>query len=182
MEFFSIKFWGGLGLTVLAWLFTFISPVTPFIICVGLFVFADLYTGLKAAKKRNEEIRSKGLRRTIGKITQYSLAIILSHVLTVVFLPSVPIAVVTSFYIALVEFKSNIENISYLTGLDIWRALVERLPTFGKGNLSKSQIEEITKKKKIPNPEGKKTPPQATNPEGFKEEPLFPEHIKKKND
>jgi hypothetical protein len=50
----------------------------------------------------------------------------------IVFFPQIPIANITSGYIAFVEFKSNIENISSITGLDIWKALIDKIQNFRK--------------------------------------------------
>ncbi len=112
---------------LIPYLVFFFTPLTPLLIGVGVLVFADLYTGRSAARTRGEEIRSHGYKRSVSKCTQYFLAIILGRIMEVVFLPMIPVTAITAGYIALTEFKSNIENISTVTGIDIWRAIVDRL-------------------------------------------------------
>lgn len=115
---------------------TFFTPLKFYLLAVGMMVFADLVTGIRAAKKRGESIESGPLRRTVEKLVYYFLAIILSEVMMRAFfndiLPDkVSITYVTASFIGLVELKSNFENISVITGLDIWKRLTEMIPTLG---------------------------------------------------
>lgn len=109
------------------YLIFFFSPVMWTLLAVGILVGVDLFTGILAAKKRGEVIRSNGISRTVSKIALYSIAIILSRMMEVVFFPWLPVASITSGYIALVEFKSNLENIGEWTGIDIWNAIKDRI-------------------------------------------------------
>ena len=70
---------------------------------------------------------SKGFGRTVEKIALYFIAILGSHAITIVFLPIVEVAYITAFAIALTEFKSNIENIETVTGVNIWNKIKDRL-------------------------------------------------------
>ena len=52
--------------------------ITIIFMCFVIIVIAvlfDLYTGIKAAKKTGEPIRSHILRKTINKITDYYIAV-----------------------------------------------------------------------------------------------------------
>jgi hypothetical protein len=51
------------------------------------------------------------------------MAILGSHAITIVFVPLFQVAYVTAFAIALTEFKSNIENVETVTGVNIWNKL-----------------------------------------------------------
>jgi hypothetical protein len=62
----------------------------------------------------------------------YCLAIILSRVMEVSFISWLPIAQLTAGYIAVVEFKSNMENIAEITGIDIWNFLKDKLTDWSK--------------------------------------------------
>ena len=62
----------------------------------------------------------------------YGIAIILSRVMEVAFIDWLPIAQLTAGYIALVEFKSNLENIAEITGVDVWVFLKDKLTTWAK--------------------------------------------------
>lgn len=108
------------------YVFFFFSPITWSIIGIGVLVFADVFTGIRAAKKRGERIHSKGMSRTVGKMLYYTIAIVLSRVMELVFTPWLPIAQLTSGYIAVVEFKSNLENIAQVTGVDVWNHLKDK--------------------------------------------------------
>lgn len=105
----------------------FFAPINHLLIATGILVFCDMITGAKAAQKKGETIHSKKLGRTISKTIFYFMAIILSRVMELVYFPSIPLATITSGYIALVEFKSNIENISVITGTDIWKVLIDKI-------------------------------------------------------
>lgn len=110
----------------LPYAFFFFTPITWSIIGIGVLVFADVFTGIRAAKKRGERIHSKGMSRTVGKMLYYTIAIVLSRVMELVFTPWLPIAQLTSGYIAVVEFKSNLENIAQVTGVDVWNHLKDK--------------------------------------------------------
>ena len=107
----------------LPYVFFFFAPITWSIVGIGVLVFADVFTGIAAAKKRNERIHSKGMSRTVGKMLYYTIAIILSRVMEMAFISWLPVAQLTSGYIAVVEFKSNMENIAQVTGVDVWNHL-----------------------------------------------------------
>jgi phage-related holin len=117
---------------LIAYLIFFFSPIVAILIATGVLVFTDLFTGVFAAARRGEKVDSKKMARSVSKIIFYFTAIILSRMMETVFFPSIPIASITSGYIALIEFKSNIENISSITGLDIWKALIDKIQNFRK--------------------------------------------------
>ena len=105
----------------------FFTPITWALVGIGVLVFADVFTGIRAAKKRGERIHSRTMGRTISKMIFYTLAILLARVMELVFIPWLPVAQLTSGYIALVEFKSNMENIGTITDTDIWNHLKEKI-------------------------------------------------------
>jgi phage-related holin len=110
----------------------FFAPITAAIMGLGVLIFADVITGCKAAKVRGEEIRSNRMARTVSKIIFYSIAIILSRVMEVSFMEWLPVAKLTAGYIAIVEFKSNMENIATITGVDIWKHLMTKIEGWSK--------------------------------------------------
>lgn len=109
---------------------SFLAPLAPFLILCASLVFIDTITGIRAAYKRGEKIRSRVMRNTVEKIVWYFTAILLSEAMKMVLLPQVPITYVTACYICIIEFKSNIENISALTNVDIWKHLAEKINLF----------------------------------------------------
>jgi len=111
----------------------FFAPITWSIVGIGVLVFADVFTGIAAAKARGERIHSKGMSRTVGKMLYYTIAIVLSRVMELAFISWLPVAQLTSGYIAIVEFKSNMENIAQVTGVDVWNHLKDRFEeSFGR--------------------------------------------------
>lgn len=92
-----------------------VIPISHFLIGVMILVLVDLYTGIQAAKKRKEKLRSHGFRKSIVKIKDYFLAILLAQIFEKIWLEGFPLVHGISFAIALVEFRSNLENISEVT-------------------------------------------------------------------
>ena len=112
-----------------AWVVSFILPVKDFLIITTILVVCDLWTGVRAAKHRGEVIHSKGFRRSVNKISLYFIAILLSEGVSKVFDVPINLTYVTAGIIALTEFKSNLENISTVTGVDILSAISDQLPS-----------------------------------------------------
>lgn len=110
----------------------FFAPITAAIIGLAVLIFFDVITGCRAAQIRGEEIRSNRMARTISKIIFYSIAIILSRVMEVSFMDWMPVAKLTAGYIAIVEFKSNMENIASITGVDVWKHLITKIEGWSK--------------------------------------------------
>ena len=92
--------------------------ITLIFICCVLVVFAvllDLWTGIDAARKNKEKIRSRVLRRTITKILDYVRFVIFAVLIDILGLSfpwyAIPyFAVACTFGILLIEGKSVIEN------------------------------------------------------------------------
>jgi uncharacterized membrane protein len=101
------------------WIFSFFIPIKGFLIFTIFVVFADTVTGIMAARKRGEEITSKGLYRTSQKVVTYFCGIMIFHGASITFqLPS-QITYSVSFIIAATELFSISENIKSITGTNI---------------------------------------------------------------
>ncbi len=132
MSFISIKTLLGIAL---GWVVSFLAPIYGFLIITFCLVMCDAYTGIKAAKKRGEEIMSKGLRRTTEKFVLYAIAILLARGIVIAFeIPAqyFPLVYIVSGWIAYHELKSNYENISEVTGVDLWTRIKQQLHSFLK--------------------------------------------------
>lgn len=105
-----------------------LTPAVPIIIFTGVLIFSDTVTGIWAAVKRSEKITSKALGRTITKMCLYSLVIGLTFAFEHFFtaLQLIHMGQIAAGYICLVELKSIYENVSSITGLDIWTHLISR--------------------------------------------------------
>lgn len=118
------------------WVFNLLLPVGHFMMMTMLLVVADFITGITAARHRGEALRSKGFRRTVLKTVLYCLAILLSHGMDMVFFQpknlSFDLVWIVAGLIGLAEFKSNLENIAVVTGVDIWARIADRIPGLPK--------------------------------------------------
>ena len=92
--------------------------VTIIFLCFVLVVFAcliDLWTGVDAARKNREKIKSRILRRTVTKILDYLRVVVFGVLIDVLGLAfpwyAIPyVAIVVTLGVLLIEGKSVIEN------------------------------------------------------------------------
>ena len=112
------EFLNYLGLKVLVLVFVYVV--------VLLLIFADLWSGIRKAKQRNEYISSYGLRKTVRKTARYFnmlIAITAIDVIqmlaifefqkydTLMFLPVIPILTfLAAFFVGVIEVKSIFEK------------------------------------------------------------------------
>lgn len=112
---------------------SFIMPVYPFVLFAFVLIVCDLYTGTRAAKHRKEQIHSKGIGRSIEKMTLYFIAIILAEFFSKTFLygrdfiHDFPIVYIVSITISIRELKSNYENIQEVTDINIWKEIQSKI-------------------------------------------------------
>lgn len=113
------------GLLVLATIF---APIKPLLLACGALIFADMITGMIAASKRQEKIKSSEMRRTLSKMVVYQISIISGFVLEKYMLQDLlPVSKIVSGVIGMVEFKSILENASTIAGQDILKLVLEKL-------------------------------------------------------
>lgn len=110
---------------------------------VGLFIFLlfDLITGIRKARLNKQAITSGGLRRSISKFIEYSIAILASQVFTYIFKLDLTLSYYVALFICTIELKSIFENISETTGINLWKVVKKVIPSI-------SQLEEEKKEKK----------------------------------
>lgn len=92
--------------------------VTIIFLCCILVIaacFIDLWTGIDAARKNKEKIRSKALRRTVAKVLDYLRVVIFGVLIDVLGLAfpwySIPyLAILVTLGILVIEGKSVLEN------------------------------------------------------------------------
>lgn len=131
------------------WLVSLLLPLWQYMAFTCVLVVADFITGVAAARTRGEELNSRGFRRTVTKIVMYFIAILLTHGMHIVFFePYIDLKMVwiVSGFIGLSEFKSNLENIATVTGLDIWKRVAMFLPDWGHIRDLKDNINNKTNK------------------------------------
>lgn len=114
-------------LKLFAYLSIVFTPIVPALIWLGFFIFCDLVTGIWKAKKLGERIHSKKLGNTVTKVVMYFLVVICSHVLDTELLkvPFLPFTITQAAigFVSVTEFKSIMENISSILGMDVLKYL-----------------------------------------------------------
>lgn len=128
-KFMTLKYIAGLLFSYFA---SWIMPIAHFLVMTYVLVICDFVTGVRAAKVKNQKITSRGFFRTVIKLTFYSMAVLLLHGVDTVFLVpkniSFDLAWIGATFISLTELKSNLENISTITGIDIWSQIAQYIP------------------------------------------------------
>lgn len=118
-----------------------IDIMKPLIAGLFILLFLDLITGIRKAALNKQAITSSGLRKSISKFLEYSIAILASQVFTFVFKLDITLSYYVALFVATIELKSIFENISETTGVDLWKGIRKLIPSL-------SQLEADKKKKK----------------------------------
>lgn len=121
-------YWSGYATAAAGAFLSFMAPVWPFVFMAFVLVIVDMVTGVRAAKKRGEKIKSRGLYRGIEKFVLYFLAITVAQQMQVTFFEVVPVTQVVAFGICVTEFFSMVENVETVTGVNILRRLKKIIP------------------------------------------------------
>jgi len=105
-----------------AFIVLYISPIHGILSTVYLLLCFDLVSGISKSIKLHIPITAKKLRLSVVKFVYYSFAIIGAYQIdtTMIGADSLLLTKIISGYITLTEFKSLIENVSILTGRDMW--------------------------------------------------------------
>ena len=104
------------------------APIKAVILVTGLLIFADLVTGILAARKKGQKITSAGIRSTVTKVFVYNAAIMLGFLAETYMLDGfIPISKIASGLIAVVEMASLLENLNTINGSPIFKSLIEKL-------------------------------------------------------
>jgi hypothetical protein len=101
----------------------------------------DLFSGIGKAIKLKEKITAAKLRLSIIKFVYYSVGIIAAYQIDKLMIDSLLLTKIISGYITLTEFKSLMENISILTGRDIWIAVKDQIVAIFKSKITKNEKE-----------------------------------------
>jgi hypothetical protein len=115
------------ALKALTWIGVILMPIKATMLSIGVLLVFDLITGIWAAYKRGEKITSNGIRRTVSKSLAYQMAVISSFIMESQFLEGLPIIKVVAGLIAATEFKSLMENITSITGLDFIAEIIGKI-------------------------------------------------------
>ena len=108
---------------------SFLTPITPLLLVVGLCIFADTFVGIWKAKKLKRKITSRKLSQIISKMVLYQSAIVLFFCIEKYIL-SDSIGLISQINLLLtkivattlisIELKSINENYETISGVSIW--------------------------------------------------------------
>lgn len=104
------------------------APIQAVVLTTLALVMIDLITGLVAARKRKEPITSAGIKRTVGKIMLYEIAIAAAFLCQTYLTGDIlPVSKLVSALIGIVELKSILENLDGASGNKLFEAIISRL-------------------------------------------------------
>lgn len=129
-----------------------VDIMKPLIIALMILLTLDLITGIRKARINKQAITSGGLRRSVNKFIEYSIAILASQVFTFLFKLDLTLSYYVALFIATIELKSIFENISETTVVDLWKGVRKLIPSL-------SQLEAEKKEKKKKESENNQEPP-----------------------
>lgn len=102
-------------------IFAFTLPIHSLIYCVIGLITLDTITGVYKAYRIKEAITSKRFGQVVSKLLLYNLAILAGFLVeTMIGIQAVHIAQIIGVAVALTELKSVLENITAITGIDLW--------------------------------------------------------------
>lgn len=117
----------------------YLIPIEPFIKASLSLVVIDFITKLLAVWKMegSNRITSRKMKNSVVKFLLYSLAIIASHELHLLWMNKgitggTYLTFLITTLVTITEFKSIIENVEYGTGTKIWEYVNEQIPFFKK--------------------------------------------------
>jgi phage-related holin len=105
----------------------FLAPIHTLLVAAIVLTLIDAVTGVLAARKRGERIRSAGLRRTISKLVVYNAAIVAGLAIEIMMSGALPVSKLVAGCIAVVEGKSVLENADTISGAPVFGAVIAKL-------------------------------------------------------
>lgn len=110
------------------WLAWYLAPIEHNVATVLILVLVDLLTGIWASSKRGDTFKSATLRKTVNKTIGYLTFIVLSLLVEPYAPDAIPLVKIVTGFIVWTEFQSIVmENLSVITGIDLWAALRGRI-------------------------------------------------------
>jgi hypothetical protein len=105
-----------------------LAPIHAVMGTVLLLVAVDLITGIWAAYKRGDKILSAKMKRSVGKLVLYEVAVILAFFVEKYLIGDLlPALKLVSGLIGLTEFKSILENLNTISGQDLFKTILDRI-------------------------------------------------------
>lgn len=133
-------------------LITFLTPIVPLILMVGLTIFLDTIFGVWRSYRLGLPITSKKMSQLVGKMVLYQSAVVLFFCIDKYILYDITsiftnielfLTKLVSLTLITIEFQSINENYKQISGINIW----DKFKTILKrGNEIKSEINNIVNK------------------------------------
>ena len=116
----------------LIYFLVFLTPIHPLLYTIYILLAFDLITGITKAVKSKEPITSKRMRDTIIKMVFYSIAVYIGYQVDITLFSksALYLSKLVGGYVILIEFQSNIENISVITGVNLWMMIKDKVMSF----------------------------------------------------
>ena len=124
MKEFATKHLGALLISTLA----VFAPIKGMIIVAGLAVIVDLITGIVAAKKRGEEIKSSKIGITVSKLIIVETAILMCFLIQTYLLDNAfPLVNWVAGVIGVHQIYSIMENLNSISGNQLFTSILTKL-------------------------------------------------------
>ena len=104
-----------------------LAPIQAVMMTVGFLIFADLGTGMLAARKRGEKITSAGIRRTVSKMAVFQVAVISGFLVETYIGVGIPVSKLVASVIGVTELLSVLENVQTVHGSPIFAKIISKL-------------------------------------------------------
>jgi len=131
---------------------TFLTPIKPLILIVGVAIALDTFYGVRRAKKTGEKVTSRKLSKIISKMVLYQSAVILFFCVEKFILgdiiglftniPLILTKIVTTVLLY-IEATSISESYEIMYGVSLWKKFKELIKRTGD---TKQQLQDILKK------------------------------------
>lgn len=120
----------------------FLTPIHQFIFTVWIFLLLEFLTGLWKSYKLKEPITLERFRMLVILFVCYPAALYIGFQFDFTYFSVVSLYItkVIGIYITSVEFQGCIQNLSVITGIDIWSAVKDSVT-----NIFSSKIKELSK-------------------------------------
>jgi sugar phosphate permease len=116
---------------VTAALVAILAPAKALLLSVGFLIIADLITGIWAAYKRGEKIKSSRIRDSVSKILIYQIAVISAFLVETYMLDSIfPVSKIVAAVIGIVELTSILENANVILGKDLFKEVISKIGSY----------------------------------------------------
>lgn len=130
-----VKDWGSMKEEIIRWIsafllssLTYISPIVPILLTVGLLIFVDTILGVWASIKKQERFTSARAGRVISKMFVYQMVLLTLYVVEKNIAGDwIAIVRIAAGAIAIVEVTSILENSGTILGQPVFKFLINKL-------------------------------------------------------